>query len=275
MRQQPTNHWDPLFFEQSSLFWPILPAYPDNIKNQSSWPTLQDYNLMLAKEINNKNNKPISFVTQNDKCPVFEEEYEPKIYLSGQIQTRLNNWHDFFQVLVWKTFPKTKALLNKFHFDAATIRQQTTKNQRTAIENFVTLFDECGSIVVATDKAILDLVSDFKWQEFFVNNKQNFGKNIECLVFGHAMYEKALSPYIGMTSHCLLFIVEGEYFNLATAEKTEFIDKLVHNYLSQQNNLTTKTLTPLPILGVPGWYNYQDESFYNNTQYFRTGRKKK
>ena len=278
MHEQEPDHWNPLFIQTTPLFWPITPAYQQLPTTDNAWPTHEDYNQFISNSdnsIKNKNNQKISFVAQGAHCDTFEDEYEPRIYCTGEVQTRLNNWHDFFQVMVWKTFPKTKSLLNKIHYDAATERHKNKIKQRGKLENFVTLFDECGTVVLSSDEKALEMVKDFQWDNFFVKNKAQFGKTIDCTVFGHAMYEKALKPYIGMTSHCLLLHVKPEYFKLTTQEKTDYIDDALSNNISEIENLNTKILTPLPILGVPQWYEGQSDAFYANQSYFRTGRNRK
>ena len=269
------DQWDISFPDQTPLFWPILPVYQQLEKAPTIWPTLIEYNHLISGCIKNNNNKNILFVEQGDQCLSFEEEYEPKIFLAGEVQTRLNNWHDFFQVMVWKTFPKTKALLNQIHYEAAVDRNKTGEKQRSKKENFVTLFDECGSLIISSNENILTLVKEFEWDNFFIQNKTEFGKTIDCVVFGHAMYEKALTPYIGMTSHCLLIQVEARYFTLSTHEKTEYLDKAIVSHICEITELNTKNLTPLPILGIPNWYDDQSSVFYKNKTYFRTGRNKK
>ncbi len=275
--QEPApDNWDPFFIKLTPLFWPISPAFNRLQITQTHWPSLADYNQCLGDANTfNSNKKRITFVNQSASCNTFESEYEPRIYCTGEVQTRLNNWHDFFQVMVWKTFSKTKALLNQIHFNAAVKRHKKKIKQRGKEENFVTLFDECGTVVVSNNISTLTLVKNFEWDKFFVKNKMQFGKTIDCIVFGHAMYEKALKPYIGMTSHCLLLPVETDYFQLSTEKKTKHIDTLLTKYITQIEDLNTKNLTPLPILGVPSWHHNQSEDFYSNRAYFRAGRREK
>jgi len=275
VQDKKQDQWNPSFFKQTPLFWPITPTLTENIISSPSWPTLDQCNQLLSNNIPNKNQKIITFVEQASTCHSFEEEYEPRIFLSGEVQTRLHNWHDFLQVLVWKTFPKTKALLNEIHYSAAIERYEKNDKQRSKKENFVTLFDECGSIIVSADKNILELVENFEWNKLFVENKVLFDNAIDCITFGHAMYEKALSPYIGMTSHCLLLQVDTSYFELTPDKKTSYIDEAITNHIKKISGLNTRSLTPLPILGVPDWHNNQTDEFYKNTSYFRPGRKNK
>jgi len=269
-----TDIWNQKFYQTSPLYWPIIPAATKLNTTSETWPELAEYNQLIDNQIKNANDKYIRFISQSNQCDKFEEEYEPRIYYNGEVQTRLNNWHDYFQVLVWKTFPKTKTLLNRIHFDASSIRVKEKVKQRGSKENFVTLFDECGTIFVASDPSTISMVKSFEWDRLFVENQHLFTETIDCMVFGHAMYEKALKPYIGMTTHCLFLQVEQHYFRLNTKEKTEYIDDLLVRLICKIENLNTKSLSPLPILGVPGWYHDQSEDFYSNQSYFRPGRRK-
>jgi hypothetical protein len=44
--------------------------------------------------------------------------YEARIWARGEVATRPGNWHDFFNALVWLTFPLAKAALNARHAGA-------------------------------------------------------------------------------------------------------------------------------------------------------------
>lgn len=269
------SSWKADFYRQSPLFSPLIPAYQILRHSHSHWPVLHDYQALLKPDILNNNQKPITFVTQADFCEKFEDQYEPRIFLTGEVQTRLNNWHDFFQVLIWKIFPETKSLLNALHFKFASERnkEMPLNKQRTAVENFLTLFDECGIIVASSDEKLLTMIKSFQWPSLFLNNRDQFSACIECFVFGHAMYEKALNPYIGMTAHAVLLPVELEFFKKCMQEKLQFLDILVKNWIRTQDKLKPDTLHPFPLLGVPGWYQgRQDKAFYDNSNYFRPGR---
>ncbi len=265
--------WKNNFLHLSPLFSPLEPAYHLLGRTHDQWPTLADYNQTLhtlPAPIYNNNGKIISFVDQNtDASSLFESHYEPRIFLRGEIQTRLTNWHDFFQVLVWSTWPKTKALLNELHYKSAIKR---SNKQRSPIENFVTLFDECGIVILSSDPDLFTLIEDFQWQQLFCENRDEFKENISCITFGHAMYEKALNPYIGMTAQALLIQVESSF--LANYKNPSSIDSMIVKQLTDQKVLEPRILNPFPLLGVPSWYENQDSTFYENTDYFRPGRRK-
>lgn len=272
------NCWNRQFAEKSPIFNPVLPAFSRLGTREDNWPGLQDYQSLLDRHeppiINTLGNK-ITLVRQSVECQTFEEHYEPRIYLHAQVQTRLENWHDFFQVLVWYTFPKIKATLNSLHFHAANnrLKRNPTNRNRSPIENFITLFDECGIVIVAEDSNMLSLIKNFEWSSLFIDNQDAFNKGIEAFVFGHAMYEKALTPYIGMTANAILLEVPTSFFQLSLSEKLKTLDTELTNYLVNTHELSPALLNPYPLLGTPGWAHVpQDTNFYQNTHYFRQSR---
>ena len=44
--------------------------------------------------------------------------YECRIWDSGEVETRPDNWHDFFNALVWLSFPQTKIAVSAAHMRA-------------------------------------------------------------------------------------------------------------------------------------------------------------
>lgn len=280
MPQTTTDSWnshclDAPLFEPLSLLAPELKKWPTH------WPSLDSYQHLLnthKKTVQTKNKKTIRFVEQGDKPSCFEEQYENRIYLTGEVQTRLKNWHDFFQVLVWRTFPQIKVELNARHYQAAVERKHnaSASNNRSPIENAITLFDECGAIVLSSDAQLLELIKQHKWKELFWHRRSYLDQHFKCVVFGHALYEKAITPYIGMTAHCALITVPENMLVQPLPALLEYCDHHVaQSFTHQEQGIQSpKDLQPLPILGMPGWHpENNQERFYNNQHYFRPKRK--
>jgi len=59
----------------------------------------------------------LKIVPQDGRAHQFADHYAPRIYMTGEVQTRTNNWHDFFQFLTWLIFPRTKAAEPAREFD--------------------------------------------------------------------------------------------------------------------------------------------------------------
>jgi hypothetical protein len=93
-------------------------------------------------------------------------------------------------------------------------------------------------------------------------------------LFGHGLYEKTLQPYVGMTGQGLLLQVEQTFFAWPQPRQLVHLDGLLADYLSAPERCrSTRELTPVPLLGVPGWAAENERAeFYDNTRYFRAGR---
>lgn len=275
MAKTTIDTWNPNFFEQSLIFNSVRDvSLPFSLLNQ--WPTLEQFATEFKKRgIHSYANQPVHPVSQAGAPVRFEDHYESRIYLAGELQTRLQNWHDFFNAMCWLQFPKIKSALNVLHFEASQTRQLGTN--RTPLENALTLFDECGAVIVADDDRLLEMIYEHGWQTLFWDNNllwENMaqsGQHIQCYVVGHAMLEKALTPYIGMTAHCVLMKQDGDFFEKTYPEQLEAIDRLVSDRWITRIIQQPRDLQPFPLLGVPGWWHEpQDEVFYANADYFRS-----
>lgn len=249
--------WHPDFYNGSAIFSPIE-NFSALFSKNNSWPSLTQINQLFAT-----NNLNIKAVPQMSKPEKFDDLYESRIFLKGELQTRTENWHDFFNAMAWLRFPQIKHTLNSLHYKTSLSRK--AGSNRSPLENAIALFDECGLIIVSDRQDLLDLIRNHQWKMLFFEHRKDFDTHINCITFGHAMYEKALNPYIGMTAHSIL-IHSSELLN----KNIMCIDKTIADMFKNNNIATTRDLQPVPILGIPGWYhNEQSESFYENTDYFR------
>jgi hypothetical protein len=274
MKQSP--EWNREALLQSPLFAPLHPILAD-IK-AGGFPTLQDCNALLAAHrppITVQRGLPLRFVEQEYGKLTFEAQYEPRCYLKGEVPTREHNWHDLLNALVWLTFPKAKAAINARHFQSLTDGCDAAGSQRGAVRDMNTLFDESGVIVVCADAEMAALLRDFQWKELFWQRREQAHTAMDFYLFGHGLYEKALHPYVGLTGQGLVLVVEREFFTWPPAQRMAHLDGLVADYLAApQHCRSTRELSPVPLLGVPGWAadNCHAE-YYDNTAYFRPGRR--
>ena len=235
---------------QSPLFAPIRPS-TRLFEPLEKLPEITEINNLLKIT-------QIKFVPQAPKSCVFEDGYEPRIFLRGEVQTRERNWHDFFNALVWHRFPKTKRIINRLHYDLQ--KNKYPNKQRGPAENMLTIFDEHGVIAISANSTLLDLIRQRRWRELFWERREQTRAELSFIIFGHGLYEKSLKPYIGLSAHSLLI----HHADLGLVD-----DLAMQFFLSKTVNLSTKDLVPIPILGYPGWWPHQDENFYTNNQYYR------
>lgn len=274
--------WDADFVSFSPIFAPLKFLANKFTKFEDGWPGLADYQAVLSAlphPILTQSGKALKIVQQDGKPGHFSEHYAPRIYLSGEIQTRTENWHDFFQFLTWFMFPKTKAIINAIHIPAAQARieNNTDLGKRSPIENMLSLFDEGGAVILCSDDSMLQLIRDFKWKELFWQRRDELEKKLKLVTFGHALYEKGLSPYVGMTANCILLPVDESILQQPNQQQLDYVDnELASLFSAGEPYKKPKDLSPFPLLGLPGWdKNNENESYYDNTDYFRPGRNRK
>ena len=270
---------------QSPLFAPLHPII--SALDADKYPTLQDCNVLLEAHqspITVASGAQLRFVPQESGKLPFERRYEPRCYLHGEVPTRSDNWHDLLNALVWLTFPKAKATINARHYHAL-VKQGATEevessSERGAVRDVNTLLDESGVIVVYSDNELAGLLRDFKWRELFWQRReqvrpQSTQQAMGFYIFGHGLYEKALQPYIGMTGQGLLLAVESAYFSWSLEQQLAHLDTMLAAYLSDPEHWrNTRDLSPVPLLGVPGWAaDNEHAAYYDNTDYFRPGRR--
>lgn len=268
--------WNRQALLQSPLFAPLHPILAQ--LGNEAFPSLQDCNGLLETHLPTatvQSGVPLRFVTQQSGKLPFEAQYEPRCYLKGEVPTRANNWHDLLNALVWLTFPKTKAILNARHYHALLEERAEGRTGRGAVRDVNTLFDESGVIVVYADADLSTLLRDFQWRELFWQRRAQVRAGMGFYLFGHGLYEKALQPYVGMTGQGLLLGVEPAFFAWPLAQQLAHLDGLLADYLAApQHCRSTRDLSPVPLLGVPGWAADNDcAAYYDNTAYFRPGRR--
>lgn len=263
--------WTPGFLQASALFEPLRLA-GNGLEYLHDWPdigTLEHLRDHATAPPVTRSGKPVHFVPQNVAAREFVQQYEPRIYLAGEVQTRAHNWHDLFNALVWLTFPRAKAALNQLHYQALLQEHGNEKVQRSPLRDTATLFDESGVIVVSSDAGLSKLLRDFEWKHLFWRQREAVCAHMRFFLFGHGLYEKAMKPYTGMTGKGIILAVEQDFFHRPLAQQVAVADSMLDNFLSS-GAAAPVILSPVPVLGYPGWSpDNANEAYYDNSQYFR------
>lgn len=196
--------------------------------------------------------------------------YECRIWESGAVETRPDNWHDWFNALVWLTFPQTKIAISARHVRAMAPDGQVRGSERDAL----THFDECGIVVLSSDPALLDLLRAFQWKTLFVERRAEVERRMRFFVFGHATYEALLKPFRGLTAKAVLHEVDAAWLQMPVAAQLVAVDALLAADLSSGRYTRPRDFQPLPILGIPGVVpENADPAYYDDTWQFRPGRR--
>ena len=220
--------------------------------------------------LHNAAGQPVRFVPQSDLPE--GQAYEQFIGATGCVPTR-DNLHDFFNGLVWLTFPRIKQRLNALQ--AAQIALAGVGKSRGPARDAATIFDENAALLVVRDsepaRELVDALRGHRWTEALLDRRAQFGADVQPWLFGHALMEKLVAPRKAITAHTRVVVAPAAYFALDWHAQRSWIDEAVAAELAA-GDLTTAAFTPLPVLGVPGWYEGQDDAFYADASVFRPKR---
>jgi hypothetical protein len=219
-----------------------------------------------AHELRNHRMLSIRFVPQSELPP--DTSYEAFISATGCVPTR-DNLHDFFNGLAWLVFPRIKAELNRLQ--AAHIAASGIGQARGATRDAATIFDENAALLITRDASLEGSLRAHEWRRIFLQQRTAFTRDAETWLFGHALLEKLVSPYKAITAHAWILPADDRFFGLPARDKIDWVDRTVALRLAQTDPATAD-FTPLPVLGVPGWWSSQDESFYGDGAVFRPKR---
>jgi len=111
-----------------------------------------------------------------------------------------------------------------------------------------------------------------RWREAFVERAAMFGRDAEVWLFGHALMEKLVAPYKAITAHTRVVLAGAGYWALDAAGRRAWLDRDEAARLASEG-LAKGGFTPLPVLGIPGWWPQQDDTFYADDTVFRAKRK--
>jgi len=230
------------------------------------WPFCADLNTAFAARAGVRFVPPSSAVGDG-------LDYEARVAARSEVATREGNWHDLFNALMWAAFPRAKRALSRRH---AAGRDSPVPGTRGAARDAATVLDESGVIFACADPTLATLLRGFQWRELFVAQRAAVVREVRCLLFGHALAEKALTPYVGMTGHAVILEVPAAALAVAPAALPTALDECLAAWLADPAVLASpRDLQPLPVLGVPGWWPANaDPAFYDNTDYFRPGRRR-
>ena len=220
---------------------------------------------------------PISFVPQASLPE--GTAYEEFISATGKVPTR-DNLHDFFNGLVWQTFPLIKRELNALQAAQIAAAGGVGKSRGPA-RDAATIFDENAALLLvrasSEGRALVDELRAHCWESALFEKRAlferraMFGPDAQLWLFGHALMEKLVAPRKAITAHTRVVFVDDDYFHLDADARRAWIDATVAAALRAEG-LTTAGFTPLPVLGVPGWWPGQDHGFYLDATVFRPKR---
>lgn len=222
--------------------------------------------LVASNPVQGLNGKAISFAPPQDDGLA----YECRIWETGAVETRPDNWHDFFNALVWLSFPQTKRAVSLAHVQAMMPAGACRGSRRDAL----THFDECGIVVLSSEPGLLELIRDFRWKALFVDSREAVRRAMRFVIFGHATYEQMLKPYRGLTAKAILYDIDASWLAQPFAWQIAQLDARLAADLGSGRYQRPRDFQPLPLLGIPGVTpENEDPAYYDDTWQFRPGRR--
>jgi hypothetical protein len=231
----------------------------------TAFPGLSQLNTLLPPAAVSGGGAPLLFVPAS---PLPGAKYERRIFETGEVSTRENDWHDLFNALVWCRLPRIKAAFNAVHHRNLVRERGGRRGPR---RDALTLLDESGALVVSRHPDLLEALARRDWREAFVGMRHAWGSDTRVLICGHALLQKLLDPWKSITAHALLLRVDAEP-PIGGADFPDWMDATLADRVSARGLCDApRDLSPVPLAGIPGWWpnGVQDTAFYADAAVFR------
>ena len=122
------------------------------------FPSIEDWNVALGREgLSVASGAPLRFVPQpplrvrGPRAP--RTRYDERIFTAGEVPSRAGDWHDFFNMLVWVTFPRAKCAVNARQRRALRERVDPASSRlpgaRSREQDALAMLDEGGVLLLA------------------------------------------------------------------------------------------------------------------------------
>ncbi len=223
--------------------------------------SLHELGELLPQVACNQRGQALEVVTQTE--PLGARDYEAMVYREGKLPVRPGHVHDLFNLAMWCRWPRSKAALNALQVERG---WQEGSRQRTAAGNAATLLDECGVVLLGEVSEIVSLLKAHRWDELFLTQRSRWDRSLWALTLGHGLLEQLCRPFDGLTSKCV--VLPAGPVQSSADEPPACPDEPLARWISALNS--TRQLLPLPVLGIPGWHEAnEDPNYYQNTRYFR------
>ena len=261
--------WDPDFARQQAFFAPYAPLL-ERLSRLPDFPGRAQADTWLREPpgpVRNAAGRALSLVAPRAEASA--RDYEQAVAAGGELAWRERDWHDLMNLLAWRTFPRIKAALNAGHVDPSTAAWSGPG--RGPRRDALTLFDESGALVAASDPALLDALRGFRWRELFVDRREAARARLRVLVVGHGLLDRCRAPWPGLTAHALCVDASAAELALDAPSLARVLDARVAAAVDALGG--PRDLSPLPLLGIPGWWPAnEDPGFYGDAQVFRPPR---
>ena len=224
----PSDAWDRHFADRHPAFVALASALAP-FRGHARWPTVDDWNAHVPASLTSVSGAPIKFIPQPPKKKG-AIPYDERIFTLGEVPSRPHNWHDFFNMLVWLTFPNTKRAINARQRSALRPGAPT----RTPEQDALAMLDEGGALVL-TKTPIAEIVH--RGDASALAERVAAG-DARVVILGHAIYEHLV---VGSG-------VVRAFVQVIKAVDLEAADRELARSLERAAPLPDKSRVPLPIV---------------------------
>lgn len=158
------------------------------------------------------------------------ELYDARISCQGEVPCLAQSYHDLFNALMFKAFPRAKRALHARQYAAlqgwTRTGEEHLPGKRTREQDALTLFDEGGSVVVCPTRLEAEVSAGGRL------SLSRAGSEARLVIFGHALIEHLSEGQLGLRSTArTLFLPEVPTGPELLGVVDEFITRLVRDPL--------------------------------------------
>jgi hypothetical protein len=248
--------WSPRAW-RGALFWP-LDEVARPFQGLDDWPSIAHYDAFVA---------PLAGVRFRLAAPRRrrwrrrETEgaavgYDASICEEGLVPTRIGNWHDFFNALVWGAYPRAKRALHRRQYEATRARP-VGQGPRSRREDTLALLDEGGVVLLCEKEEAARVRAALEARDDGPPRRAAARGRLLAAVFGHAAFEhlarRAASPV-----HALAHLVACERIPERADERRRLADlALAEALVDPQRRISRTARVSLPLAAsersTPAW----------------------
>ncbi len=252
-------------------FRELHPRLVSSLQRLTAWPQPEAYDELAAQVPRAADARLPRFVTQSRAELERQGGYEQHVAGLHAVPTRPRNWHDFFNMVVWAHFPKLRWALNALHVDPR-VGPKDPRNGRAPAQNLAATFDESGILVVSTSPELLEELRELRFKRFFWERRAELVATTRFWHVGHGSLESLLAPHPGLATKGLLLHVP-QLPPAGDDDALRFqIDERAAEIVTGWRQAHT-VLDPVPVLGIPGYWDNDFSEFYDDAQHFRFERR--
>mgnify|MGYP003329062150 CR=1 FL=1 len=247
-----THPW-PLSWQNHQVFLGPFMPFLARFSTTKSWPLVSDYdvpdnmNFVLQDDMGQRKRRRLKKELQRQGLS-FLDIYVQNIIEKKKILTRQNNWHDFFNMLIWAHFPKSKWALHKAFF-ASRQEVQSQVLQRSSFEDLLTCFDEGSLLLLCREANYSSLMQALSCRDLSRKNSLLTDFSLKHLVFGHGLLESLCAGKRDLNVLTMLVPLKEEMFSW---DLPEIIAKFLDDYLWHNllKNLKSEQIFSFPVGAV-------------------------